>query len=313
MALRSPYGNIRAVRLPALVWLLLATVWGSTWLFIKVGLDAGLPPVTFAGLRFVVASVPLLLWMLVRRKPLPRNAQDWKILIGTGLLTFSVNYVLVFWGEAQITSGLAAILYTTFPLTGGVIAHFILPDEPLTGRRIGGVVLAIGGVALIFYNQIAVRGAMALLGSAAIVTAAIATAYADVLIKQRGTHIDPVTTTAVQMVVGFVPMLALGIPLEGNPLNFPWTPKTVFALCYLALLGSSLTFVLLYWLIQRMAVTRTMLIPLLSTLIAVVLGILVLGEALHWRAVLGGIAVLAGLVIAAGERARPATLVAEAP
>jgi drug/metabolite transporter (DMT)-like permease len=285
------------VTLPALVWLLLASIWGSTWLFIKVGLQ-DLPPLTFAGLRFVIASAPLLLWILVRKVPLPTRWADWRLMIVTGLLTFALNYSLVFWGESHITSGLAAILYTTFPIIGMLLAHGMLPDEPLTARKLGGAVLGMAGVVLIFAHELTVRGALALAGSAAIVLAASGTAYADVLIKREGVHIDPVVMTAVQMVVGLVPMLALGIAVEGNPARFAWTGRAVFALCYLALLGSSLTFTLLYWLIRRMQVTRMMLMPLWSTLVAVLLGVGVLGERVTARVVLGGGAILGGLLLA---------------
>lgn len=285
---------------PVLAWFTLATIWGSTWLFIKIGLDAGLPPITFAGIRFVIASIPLVAWIVVRKVRLPQSAADWRLMIVTGILSFTINYGLVFWGESHISSGLAAILYTTFPIQGMILAHLLLPDDPLSFRKIAGVLLSIAGVGLIFYNQIDVSGSLAFAGSAALVVAALGTAYADVLIKRQGTHIEPVTMTAVQMVAGFIPMLAIGIPLEGNPLHYPWTGKAVFALVYLALLGSSVTFVLLYWLIQRMQVTRTMLIPLFSTLIAVVLGIVVLDERLTLRVVLGGVGIVLGLIFATG-------------
>jgi drug/metabolite transporter (DMT)-like permease len=128
-----------------------------------------------------------------------------------------------------------------------------------------------------------------------VVTASCGTAFADVFIKRDGGHIDPITMTAVQMVAGFLPLLAVGIPLEGNPAAFHWTPRAVFALVYLALLGSSTTFVLLYWLMKRIPVTRVMLIPFFSTLVAVILGGVVLDEQLTWRVVAGGIAILGGL------------------
>jgi drug/metabolite transporter (DMT)-like permease len=291
------------VTLSAAVWLLLATIWGSTWLFIKIGL-ADLPPITFAGIRFVVAAAPLVVWLLVRRVLRGMSGmggmsgRDVRLMVVTGLLSFTVNYALVFWGESHISSGLAAILYTTFPMIGHLLAHWMLPDEPLTTRSVTGVLLAAAGVVLIFYNEVELRGVMALLGSGAIVTAATATAYADVLIKREGVHIDPVVMTAVQMVAGFVPLLALGVAVEGNPLAFHWTGRAVFALVYLALLGSSLTFVLLYWLIRRIPVTRTMMIPFGSTLIAVLLGGVVLGERLSWRVWAGGGAILGGLAVA---------------
>jgi drug/metabolite transporter (DMT)-like permease len=223
-------------------------------------------------------------------------------MVWTGWLTFTVNYALVFWAETQISSGLAAILYTTFPMTGHLLAHWLLPDEPLTARSVAGVLLSAAGVALIFYNEVDLRGPLALVASAAVVTAAGVTAYADVIIKRDAGHIDPVLMTAVQMVAGFVPLLALGITVEGNPLHFHWTGRAVFALLYLAVLGSAVSFVLLYWLLRRIPVTRTMMIPFFSTLIAVLLGAVVLDEELSWRVVAGGAAILAGLAVAIVRR-----------
>jgi hypothetical protein len=75
-------------------------------------------------------------------------------MIWTGLLTFTVNYALVFWGETHISSGLAAVLYTTFPMIGMLLAHWMLKDEPLTARSVMGVLLAAAGVGSIFYNEV---------------------------------------------------------------------------------------------------------------------------------------------------------------
>jgi len=284
------------VPLPALIWILLATIWGSTWLFIKIGL-ADLPPFWFAAVRFVVASLPLSLWLLLRRRPLRYSRADWRLMVTTGLIVFAFNYTLVFWGEVQISAGLAALLYTTFPILGMLQAHWLLPSEPLTPRKLGGALLAVVGVAVIFHSQIELRGPMALIGSLALVAAAAGTAYADVLIKGSGAHIEPVTMTAVQMVAGVIPMLGLAWAVEGSPFALHWTPRAIGSLLYLALVGSSVTFVLLYWLIQRMQVTRTMLIPLMSTIIAVSLDAVILGERLHWRTLAGGCGILIGLAI----------------
>lgn len=290
--------------LPALVWLLLATIWGSTWLFIKVGL-MDLPPVSFAAWRFVLAPIPLLLWLVARRRVQHYSAADWRLMIGTGLLTFALNYTLVFWGESYISAGLAAILYSTFPILGMLMAHVMLPAEPLTMRKLGGALVAVGGVAVIFYDQIHLRGGWAVAGSAALVLAAASSAYAGVLIKRQGTHIDPVVMTAVQMLASVGPMLLLGFTVDGDPRSFSWTPRAVVSVMYLAFVGSSLTFVLLYWLMRRIPVTRVMLIPLLSTLLAVALDAAVLGERLHWRALVGAAGILSGLGAALSPHPKP--------
>ncbi len=90
-------------RLPILVWLTLAMIWGSTWLFIKLGLE-DLPPFTFAGIRFVIAAIILLVIIIIRRRPLPKDWRDWALIAGTGFFAFSINYGLLFWGEQRISS-----------------------------------------------------------------------------------------------------------------------------------------------------------------------------------------------------------------
>jgi len=107
-----------------IVWLLLCCIWGSTWLFIKIGL-ADLPPISFAAIRFLIAAAILAIIIAVKRVPLPGGLKDWGMLAGTGVLAFSLNYGLIFWGEQYISSGLAALLQATIPAFGLVIAHQI--------------------------------------------------------------------------------------------------------------------------------------------------------------------------------------------
>jgi drug/metabolite transporter (DMT)-like permease len=100
-----------------------------------------------------------------------------------------------------------------------------------------------------------------------------------------------------QMLFGLVPLLLIGIPLEGNPLNYHWTRVAVFSLFYLAIVGTVVAFVLYYWLLQHMDVTKTMLIALVTPVTAVILGLLVLKEELHWRTLAGGVMIMSGIAL----------------
>jgi len=281
---------------PVLVWLLLSLIWGTTWLGIKLGLE-GLPPFTFAAFRFVVAVLPLLILLLVRRKGIDDIRREWRLISGTGMLTITVNYGLIFWAENHISSGLTAILYSVFPLFGLSIAHFHLPQERMTWMKTVGVVSGILGVALVFANEIMAANLKAVFAGSAVIVAAFGTAYAGVMIKQKGSHIDPLALTVGQMVVGLVPLLVIGVWSEGNPFMIHWKVASVLALLYLALVGSALAFVLIYWLMQHMDVTKTQLIPFGSTFVAVLLGWLVLGETMSARTLAGGACILVGLVL----------------
>ncbi len=277
------------------VWLVLCAIWSSTWAVIKIGLNQDLPPLGFAGLRFVVAAGVLILWNLWRRTPLPRARADWTLIALTGVLIFSVNYGLLFWAERRISSGLCAVLQATIPAFGLLFAHIHIPGERLTGPKIGGVAMGLLGVAVIFSGEMHFAGTSALLGSAAIVVGAASAAYANVLVKARARHLDPAMLSAGQMTCGLVPLLVLGGYFEGAPWRFHWTGQAVASLLYLALLGSSLAFCLMYWLTQRVEVTKIMLISLVTPVAAVIIGALALNEKLSSHALLGGLCVLLGL------------------
>lgn len=277
-----------------IVWLILCGIWGSTWLFIKVGL-ADLPPITFAGIRFLIASPILVALALISRARWPRNRKDWTLIAVSGALQFAFNYGLVFWGEQYISSGLAAVLQSTFPAFGLVIAHLYLPQERMTGAKVLGVLLGVLGVAVIFSDQLSIAGKLALLGSIALVLSALFGSYSNVLVKAYGTHIDPRILAAGQMIFGFVPLLLVGIAKEGNPIRFHWTTMAIISLTYLILVGSVIAFALYYWLVRHMDVTNTMLIALVTPVVAVILGMVALHETLNWRLLAGAACIVSGI------------------
>ena len=279
-----------------LVWLVLCGIWGSTWLFIKIGLN-DLPPLSFAAIRFVIAAAILWVIVLFRRLKVPQSGKELLLLASTGVLGFTVNYGLIFWGEQYISSGLAALLQSTIPAFGLMFAHLHLPAERMTAAKVVGVVLGVLGVAVIFSNQLSLAGPRAFAGSVAIVISAAGAAYSNVLIKAHGERIEPTIIAATQMSFGLIPILLVGLIWEGNPSNFRWTGMALVSLLYLAIVGSVIAFVLYYWLVQHMDVTKSMMIALVTPVTAVLLGMIVLGEQLDWRTVAGGVLVLSGIAL----------------
>ena len=276
------------------VWLILCGIWGSTWLFIKLGLQ-DLPPLTFAGIRFVIACTILFVFIRIRGLHLPTTRSDWGFLAVTGILSFGLNYGLVFWGEQYISSGLAAVLQSTLPAFGIVFAHLHLPGERLSWAKISGVILGVCGVGVVFSNQLAVEGRQAFAGCVALVLSALFAAYANVLVKVRGTKLDPAILAGGQMFFGLLLLFAVGLPMEGNPLNFRWTPMALLSLFYLAVVGSVIAFVLYYWLVLKIDVTKSMLIALVTPVVAVILGMIVLDEEIGWRTLIGGAMIMTGI------------------
>jgi drug/metabolite transporter (DMT)-like permease len=288
----TPFGR----RLAFLVWLCLCGIWGSTWLAIKVGLR-DLPPLGFAGLRFAAAALVLFIIIRIRRFRLPDTSRDWALLAYTGLLSITLNYALVFWGEQYIPSGLAAVLSATMPLFGLPIAHHYLATEQLNVQKVAGVILGIIGVAIVCSGQLGVGGPLAFWASVGIIFSALASAHAGVLIKARGTHIEPSIMAGVQMAGGCIPLLIGGFLLEGNPLQFHWTLLALGALAYLIILGSVIAFLMYYWLIRHTDVTLVLLIPLVTPLVAFGFGLLFAGEAVGSHTAIGGAAIIGGVAL----------------
>lgn len=272
----------------------LCVIWSSTWLAIKLGLR-DLPPISFVALRFVIAVVVLLAISIGRVPLLPARRSDFKLLAYTGVLMFAVNYALLFWAELYVSSGLSAVLQATIPIFGMVFAHYILPSEPLRGQRIIGSALAIGGVAVICSRLLDFGGLLAFWGGVAIIFGAAGAAFSNVLLKARSIQLAPAMIAAWQMIFGLVPLLVTGFFVEGNPLHFHWTGRAVFCLFYLAIPGSALAFLLLYWLLPRMTVTNLQTISLITPPGAVAFGWLLGGETFPRWSLAGGALVLAGV------------------
>jgi drug/metabolite transporter (DMT)-like permease len=282
------------------VYVFLCAIWGSTWLVIKIGLQY-LPPLRFASIRMVIACLVLvpLAFRSGGHRPTPR---EWRFIALSGFLQIGVFYALIFIAEQWIDSGLAALLFATFPICVAVFAHFLLPDEPITARILGAAALGLAGVAVI-ESPALVRavdaGSRGLFrGGALIFAAAIVAAYSNVLVKKHLGRVDPIrnvwgqTLVAAVLLVGVSAIAERGLPSR-------WTPAAWASVAYLAVFGTAATFVGLFWLMKRVTVSFVATIPLVDTLIAVALGSLVLGERLPARTLGGGALILVGVVLTA--------------
>ena len=280
-------------RIPV-AWLTLCVVWSSTWLVIKIGLS-DLPPVSFVAIRFVVAAVVLVIISIGRPRLLPPDRADYLVLAGTGLLMFAVNYALLFWAELHVSSGLAAVIQASIPIFGMVFAHWMLPDEPLRWQRLAGALVAILGVAFICARLLSFNGWLAFLGGVGVTVGAASAAFSNVLLKAKDIQLPPSMLAAWQMIFGIVPLVLLGFALDGSPFRFHWTGRAVLCLLYLAVIGSSFTFLLLYWLMPRMSVTNLQTISLITPPGAIALGWAFGGEKLSAWSLLGTAFVLLGV------------------
>ena len=285
--------SLRDWRIPA-AWLMLCVVWSSTWLVIKIGLK-DLPPVSFVAWRFVVAALVLVVISIGRTHLLPRRRSDYFVLGLTGVLMFSLNYTLLFWGELHVSSGLAAVIQASIPIFGMVFAHWMLPEEPLRWQKLAGALVAIGGVAVICARLLSFNGWLAFFGGLGITVGAASAAFSNVWLKARKMDLAPSMLAGWQMIFGIVPLIILGLTMDGNPLQLHWTMRAILCLLYLAVIGSSFTFLLLYWLMPRMSVTNLQTISLITPPGAIAIGWAFGGERLSVWSLLGAAFVLLGV------------------
>jgi drug/metabolite transporter (DMT)-like permease len=282
----------------------LCAVWGSTWLAIKVGLR-DLPPLLFAGVRMALACLLLTPFAFTRPGPGPGRAER-RWIAWSGFLQIGVSYACIFLAEQRIASGLAALLFATFPIFVGLFAHFQLPDEPLTRRTIFSALLGLAGVAVVQGPALATSLATAetrslLVGGALVLVSAAVSGYNNVINKKHLGRVSPFRNVWGQTLVGSSVLLAGAAALErGAPAH--WTAVSAGAVAYLAVIGTALPFVGLFWLIRRVPVAVIGTIPVVDTVVAIVLGGLVLGETLSPRILAGGALILAGVLFAAVPR-----------
>src|SRR6266536_4702651 len=166
--------------------------------------------------------------------------------------------------------------------------RYVCKSLPVQSSRSAGVTLICGR--LLGFN-----GPLAFWGGLGVVFGAASAAYANVLVKARSIQLAPAMLAAWQMIFGIAPLLVLGFAIDGNPARFHWTAMSVFCLLYLAVIGSALTFLLLYWLLSRMSVAKLQTVSLITPPGAVMLGWAVGGEKFSLSSLLGACLVLAGV------------------
>ncbi len=281
----------------------LCLVWGSTWIAIKVGLR-DMPPFFAAGVRFLAAAAILAVLSRLQRVPGPGTRRQHVGLVLLGLGVFAVSYGVVYWSEQYLPAGLTAVLFAIHPLLVALVASRVLPDEPLSARKLAGIALGFAGVAVLFLDDVSLSGPRAPLAAAVLLLSPLAAAVSNVAIKKHATALHPYTIATLPMLYGGAAMLSLSAALEDWQ-RVRWTPTAVSALLYLTVFGSVLTFMVYYTLLKRVAVSRLALISYLFPVVAVLVGWVLLGERLGPRGWLGSALVLAGVALA-GLRRRSA-------
>jgi drug/metabolite transporter (DMT)-like permease len=281
----------------------LVLVWGTTWAAIRVGL-AGIPPFTGVALRFSLAGLLLLALAPRFGVRLGRSPRERWLWVANAILSFGISYAVVYWCEQYIPSGLAAVLFATYPLLVAAFAHFALPGERLSLVAAAGLLLGFAGVAVIFSDDLRLLGGERVRTAALLMLVSpLVSAVATILVKRWGEGVHPLSLAALPMLMAGVAMGGVALVFErGRTLAFD--APSVAALLYLAVLGSAVTFTVYYWLLARVSATRVALTSYLIPIVAVAVGALAFHEPVRPRLLAGSALVLAGVVAVSRPRRR---------
>jgi drug/metabolite transporter (DMT)-like permease len=282
--------------------LLLALVWGGSFFFMAVALR-GFPPFTIVLARVALAAAALALACRAMGLALPRGRAAWMACAGMALLNNAIPFTLIVTGQQYIASGLAAVVNAATPVFGVLAAHWLADDERLTANRLAGAVTGLGGVAILAGPAAFSAGHGAeLLGIGLCLGACLSYGLSGVWSRRvRRAGLAPLPAATGQCIASTLMMLPLVLAFD-RPWALPAPPaEAVAALLALGLLATALAYALFYAILAGAGATNAMLVTLLVPVTALLLGALVLDEALAPRHLAGMAVIGLGLLLIDGR------------
>jgi drug/metabolite transporter (DMT)-like permease len=290
--------------------LVLATLWGASYTFIRIGVET-IPPITFIAARTLIAGALLFAVIRARGIAVPRDAAIWRKFLFQACLNSVIPFTLIAWGERSVDAGLATILNSTSPIFTFLLTVLVTRHEPTTARKLFGVVAGIAGIGLIVGTEALSGLGHQFWAQLAIVVATICYAGAAIFGKSfKGLH--PMLPAAGSLLSGAVLLIPASLIVE-----HPWTlaPSlaSLAALLALAVFSTALALGIYFRLINTLGSVGTVSQAYLRVPIGVAIGAVFLGETLTSSAWIGLVCVIAGvaaMTIPSGARlnwARPAS------
>jgi drug/metabolite transporter (DMT)-like permease len=278
------------------LFLALGFLWGSSYLWIKIGLET-VPPFTLIAGRLVLASIFLWSVVLLTREPLPRAPRQYGHLLVMALVNIVFPFVLIGYGEQTIDSALASILNATVPLFVIILAPMFLPDERITWPRVAGLAVGFAGVILLVAPDLVnlsdadFTGELMLLGSS--LCYAVGNVYAKRNVKGLAPRIPALFQVFLAMLIVVPIALIVDRPFETvHP-----APEAWLAIAWLGILGSGFAYICYFTILANWGATRTSMVAYLLPVVGIALGSIVLDDPVTLNRVLGTVLVIAGIAL----------------
>lgn len=278
-------------------WAAVCFFWGTTYLAIRIGLET-MPPMLFAGLRFLIAGGILLFVMTRQRRARLPTGREWLDLGAVGLLLLGVGTGAVVWAEQWVPSGVAALLVATSPFWAAGLERLRKDGERVGAAGLAGMLVGFGGLVYLLWPQLfgsGVNGPL-LLGVLVIQIGCFAWQAGSVRAKHRPVGVAPLMGAAVQMLWAGAALTLLGTTLgEWGELKF--SARSLGALAYLVVFGSIVAYSAYMYAVQKLPLSLVSTYAYVNPLVALALGWLVLGEQLGVREAGAALVILAGVAL----------------
>lgn len=279
-----------------MLFIVLGFLWGSSYMFIKIGVDAGLPPFTLVALRLLLGFGLLAAVVAAARERLPRDRTTYRHLLVMAVVNIVIPFTLITWAEQRVDSTLASVINGAVPILVIPIAALALRDEPLTPGRIAGVLLGFVGVAVLVGFDPAAAAGSDLAGALALVGSTVAYACGAVYARQHVHGLRPMIPALFQVGFALVIVAALALVVD-RPWALHVEPQAVLAVLWLGFLGSGLAYLIFFGLLSRRGAAGTALVAYLLPVFGVALGALVLSEPVDGRLLLGLALIVGGIAL----------------
>jgi drug/metabolite transporter (DMT)-like permease len=296
----------RERRLAWIAWIAVCVIWGTTYLGIRITLET-MPPMLMGGLRWTIAGGLLALYMRARGERLPAKS-DWGGILLLGFLMLVLGNGGVVWAEMFVPSGLTAVIVASSPFWMAGVEACRSDGERLTARVAAGLLVGFSGILVLIWPDLNAgdtggRGFLA--GVVALQIACLGWSLGSSYSRRHARQTNVFSATAAQMLAGGVMMLAIGTA-SGEWKTLAFSTRTVAAFAYLATIGAVGGFVAYTYALRHLPVSFVSLYAYINPVIAVALGVAVLGEPFTSRMAVAAALVFGGVAIVRTRRSDPA-------
>lgn len=268
-------------------------VWGATFLWLKVGIRE-MPPISLNAVRLVAAMLALFIILRLTKTKL-RFRERWRSYFFLGVFNIALPFVLITISEHNITSGMASILNSTVPFFTMILIPFFVPEEAWTLPKMIGLVVGFAGVVILAYHPVD-GGSGFQWGALLVLLASVSYAVSAIFARRVTYGVEPAALAFGQSIFANLVLWPTALLFEGS-IQLPVQTMTWVSILWLGIMATAIGTFFFYSLINTVGATRTTLTTYIFPLVGVLLGVLILNEALSWRLLAGGALIIAGVAI----------------